>query len=157
MLLIDSLASGIDKLVILQSAQIYQVPETKSHLSIHSISIQHQKGSKDCGLFAIAFATEICTGHNPSDAEFVQSEMRPHLVNCLKMGKLSRFPQQSQYSITHSKPKVFNVKVYCMCRMPDNFDENMVQCTNFQGWYHYRCVKMRKECSCELEVFKMLA
>ena len=66
-LLIDSLVSDIDKLVILQIAQIYQVPETKSHLSIHSISVQQQKGSTDGGLFAIVFATEICTGHNLSD------------------------------------------------------------------------------------------
>ena len=140
----DSMVSNVNKLVILQIAQIYLVPATESHLSIHSISVQQQKGSMKCGLFAIAFAIEICTGHNPSDAEFVQSEMRPHLVNCLKIGKLSRFPQQSlQYYITHSKPKVFNIKVYCMCRMPDNFDENIVQCTNCHGWYHYRCVKMR--------------
>ena len=58
----DSLVSDINKLVILKIAQIYQVPATKSHLSIHSISIQQQKGSTDCGLFAIAFATETCTG-----------------------------------------------------------------------------------------------
>ena len=65
------------------------------------------------------------------------------IAQIYKMGKLSWFPQQSQHTITHSKPKVFNVKVHCMCCMPDNFDENMIQCTNCRGWYHYRCVKMR--------------
>ena len=46
-----------------------------------------------------------------------------------------------------------------MCRMPDNFDENMVQCTNGQGWVPLPMCKNenQKECSCELEVFKMLA
>ena len=39
----DSLVSDINKLVILQIAQMYQVPATKSHFSIHSISVQQQK------------------------------------------------------------------------------------------------------------------
>ena len=112
----DSLVSDINKLVILQIAQIYQVPATKNppYLSIVFHFSSKRAVRTVHGLFAIAFATEICTGHNTSDAEFVQSEMRPHLVNCLKICKLSQFPQQSQHSITHSKPKVFNVKVYCM-------------------------------------------
>ena len=131
----DSLVSDINKLVILQIAQMYQVPATKSTF----LSIVFQFSSKrPYGLWLVCNC--ILT---PVDAEFVQSEMQPHLVNCLKMGKLSRFPQQSQHSITHSKSKIFNVKMYCMCHTLDNCDENMVQCTNCQGWYHYQCAKMR--------------
>ena len=131
--------------MILQIAQ--QVPATKSHLSIHSISVQQQKRSTDCGLFAIAFVTELCTGHNPIEAEFVQSEMRPHLVNCLKMGKLSRFPQQSQHSITHSKPMSRCTACAVSLCLTIVTRICMVQCTIYQGWYHYRCVKMRTKMS----------
>ena len=94
-LLMDCLVSDSNKLVILQIAQIY-IKFQQQNPTFLSIVFQFssKKAVRTCGLFAIAFATEICTGHNPSDTEFVQSEMRPHLVNCLKMGKLSRFPQQ---------------------------------------------------------------
>ena len=77
----DSLVSDINKLVILHLSS-----SSKKNPTFLSIVFQFssKKAVRTCGLFAIAFATEICTGHNPSDAEFVQREMRPHLLNCLK-------------------------------------------------------------------------
>ena len=51
----DSLVYDINKLIILQIAQMYQVSTTKSHFSINRISVQQQKDSTDCGLLVIAF------------------------------------------------------------------------------------------------------
>ena len=42
---------------------------------------QKQKGTTDCGLFAIANATPIAHGKNPSKLQFQQESMRLHLVD----------------------------------------------------------------------------
>ena len=51
-----------------------------------------QKGSKDCGIYAIAFATAIAFDRNPSRQNFKQEEMRAHLVNCFNKNHISVFP-----------------------------------------------------------------
>ena len=53
---------------------------------------QKQKGEKDCGLFAIAFATAIASGLQPSKQNLDQSAMRIHLVHCFNQKQMSPFP-----------------------------------------------------------------
>ena len=53
---------------------------------------QKQKGKKDCGLFAIAFATAIAFGLQPSKQNLDQSAMRMHLVHCFNQKQMSPFP-----------------------------------------------------------------
>ena len=53
---------------------------------------RRQKGSKDCGVHAIAFAIAIAFGQNTSRQNFKQEEMRVHLVNCFKKNEISVFP-----------------------------------------------------------------
>ena len=43
----------------------------------------------DCGLFAIAFATCLACGHDPSSYQFNQNEMRSHLFTCLQQQHLT--------------------------------------------------------------------
>ena len=43
----------------------------KDYISIHLESTQFQTGSSDCGLFARAFATDLCFGNNPASYRFV--------------------------------------------------------------------------------------
>ena len=50
-----------------------------------------QSGSKDCGLFAIAYAVEIAYGNDPAKFIFRQSDMRQHLRNCLTSKSMSYF------------------------------------------------------------------
>ena len=42
----------------------------KDCINIHLESNQFQTGSSDCGLFAIAFATDLCFGNNPASYRF---------------------------------------------------------------------------------------
>ena len=51
-----------------------------------------QKGGKDCGIFAIAIATAIASGLNPSRQNFKQEAMRGHLVDCFNKEVLIPFP-----------------------------------------------------------------
>ena len=52
-----------------------------------------QLSSKDCGLFAIAYAVEIAYGNDPAKFIFKQSDMRQHLHNCLTSKSMSVFPK----------------------------------------------------------------
>ena len=53
---------------------------------------QKQKGSKDCGLFSIAFATALAFGSHPSKLKFDQLKMRQYLVNCFNKEHMVPFP-----------------------------------------------------------------
>ena len=104
--------------------------------TITVLPVQQQKGSKGCELFAIASATELCSGQDPTRAFFKQCKMRLHLYNCLKAGKLSPFPQYTQEelltlpkeTIEHSTLLTAEKDVFCSCCLPDFFfDKHMVQ------------------------------
>ena len=56
------------------------------------IKTQKQEGSKDCGLFAIAIATAIMHGADPTSLRFDQAAMRNDLVQCFKDGAMTMFP-----------------------------------------------------------------
>ena len=51
-----------------------------------------QLGVKDCGLFAIAIATVLARGGNPSQVRLKQDAMRGHLINCFEKFELAPFP-----------------------------------------------------------------
>ena len=53
-----------------------------THIILKNIKIQYQRGTNDCGLFAIATACAICNGHNPAELKFNQKCMRQHLLEC---------------------------------------------------------------------------
>ena len=61
-------------------------------LRVRVIQCRRQDGTNDCGVFAIAFATAIAFGQNPSRQNFQQEKMRSHLVNCFNKTRLSVFP-----------------------------------------------------------------
>lgn len=61
-------------------------------LSIKVAHSQKQRGSSDCGLFAIAFATAIAFGISPMKLKLRQEAVRAHLVHCFDKNHLSPFP-----------------------------------------------------------------
>ena len=40
-----------------------------------------QKGVNDCGIFAVAFATTLCTGFDPTDLQYDQNAFRDGLYS----------------------------------------------------------------------------
>lgn len=54
--------------------------------------VQKQSGNRDCGLFAIAFATSIAFGHDPLKTTYVQSATREHFADCLVRTFFTLFP-----------------------------------------------------------------
>lgn len=61
-------------------------------IKLNVISEQKQEGSRDCGVFAIAFATAIAYRKDPSHLIFNQVEMRKHLLACFRGREMTLFP-----------------------------------------------------------------
>ena len=138
--LFDSVGSftTIEMSLLLQIAKVYSPGGV---LRVRKESVQQQVGHTDCGCFAIAFATEVCQGRNPSAASFDQERMRVHLYNCLQKGEMSAFPQMQKISETIPRPKsqLFSYPINCFCGMPDEYDTDMIQCDSCNKWVHCAC------------------
>ena len=106
-------------------------------LKIHKTQLQ--VGSSDCGLFAIAYATELAFGHNPASNEYFQRQMRRHFEQCIADKQLTTFPAKAMKS---RRPRTEQLKIYCSCRMPDDKVEKMAQCCKCKEWYHKSCEKI---------------
>ena len=131
---------------LLQIAKIYQPAPCASVLELQKLSVQQQHGTQDCGLFAIAFALmEVCLGSNVETVSFKQSKMRSHLIDCLNKGLMSPFPKKHPNKECLPRPTsmVHTVKVYCYCKMPEQYDVKMISCDSYNRWYHYSCVNLQ--------------
>ena len=104
---------------------------------------QQQKGGADCGLFAIAFAVDLCLGLDLSTVSYEQSAMCQHLCKCFNEGLFQSFPRTEQ-RIQRCKGTNVSFPIYCSCRLPDNKKEKMVLCTKCKDWYHISCANIPK-------------
>ena len=108
---------------------------------LRAMQAQQQSGGSDCGLFAIANATELCFGLQPSHSVYNQSSMREHLINCFSHHKLLPFPKQT----VDTKPTLLStteVKVYCICRLPEDNRQKMARCVSCLEWFHQKCLNI---------------
>ena len=141
----DSLSSSDVKTsldILLQIAKIYST--TKSILQLNRLSVQQQAGIHDCGIFAIAYAVETCHRNDVQKTVFDQKLMRKHLHDCFNNGILTPFPQKLKSpSVLHSVRKVERFRVYCSCKMPEEFDVKMISCDQCHAWFHYKCVNLK--------------
>ena len=142
----DSLASimGLSVPTILQLGKLYSMPANHSALTVKRQSVQQQAGCVDCGLFSIAYAVEACLGQNPENACFSQESMRAHLFFCLSKGIVQPFPRMLHVQESLARPKrgVLLVDVFCFCKMPAQYDTDMIECETCKCWYHCCCVKL---------------
>ena len=86
----DSVYTSVDKDTKTVIAGLFQSSER-----LKIAALQKQRGGDDCGLFAIAVATALSFGVDPSEVAFQQDAMRPHLVKCFEDGLMTLFPTTS--------------------------------------------------------------
>ena len=104
--------------------------------------VQRQVGANDCGLFSLAFATDLCHGLDPVHLRYDQGSMRRHYVNCLENGTMVPFPRTTRRVPFHLGCNKSTVAIYCICRLPYDKDE-YVQCSyKCRAWYHPTCVNV---------------
>lgn len=113
--------------------------EKSGTLHVEISPVHQQYGVVDCGVFAIAFATDLCHELDPVAAAYDQRKMREHLIACLERMTFQPFPQVK--TNVRISARVFKtIKVYCTCRLPEKFDSQMVECERCFEWFHYCCV-----------------
>lgn len=112
-------------------------PDTK--LTVNVINVQQQDGFDDCGLHAIAMATDLCGGRDPVGRRYFQSRMRCHLQMCFEKCEIDFFPSTSRVPVANRIGHQCVVSVYCLCRKPDSLVA-MACCDKCDMWYHEGCV-----------------
>ena len=101
---------------------------TRKSISLTFVDVQQQSNSYDCGLFALAYASSICDGVDPTTINYKQYNLRPHFLKCLMKGEYHSFPIEP----VHRNPG----HPLRTCRLPDD----MIRCERCSQWYHYTCV-----------------
>ena len=101
--------------------------------------VQQQKDGSSCGVFALAFASTLAEGKDPSCMKYPDDAgLRKHLYQCIVAKKITPF-YSGQAEYKPGKPMKSIYKVYCTCRLQDLGDE-MVLCNNCKTWFHFTCV-----------------
>ena len=108
------------------------------------INIESQPNSYDCGVFAIANATELVFGGDPATCRWDCGRMRAHLKDCLETGVMKKFPKKSQRRVPFGSRtrSTFLERVYCTCRMPNDKEKAMIKCDDCQTWFHEECMNL---------------
>ena len=107
------------------------------------MNVLPQLNSHDCGLYAIAFATELSFGYDPVLCDLVTeaAAMRLHLTRCFERGEMERFPCNDTRSVQFGRRvrKSLGVDIYCSCRLPNAPARSMIFCNQCRKWFHTQC------------------
>ncbi len=137
----DSMGGRLPKATLKLVADLLQSGDKA--ITIEFVDVQQQRGSNDCGLFALAFIASICCGVEPSTVTYQQNAMRQHLLACIEGNEMKPFP-----STSGRKPKTPQTEVlpiYCICRLPKYHGSRMIVCSTCNEWYHIDCVEVNDE------------
>ena len=56
------------------------------------MNVDGQLNLTDCGVYAIAYATHLAHGLDPTSSLWHHNKMRSHLLSCIEDGKITCFP-----------------------------------------------------------------
>ena len=91
----------------------------KPQIVVELMKSTKQVGCNDCGLFAVAIATSLANGMNPSTVVFAQDEMRSHLADCFVKLKITPFPVRRTIRIKSPVLKTATIYICPTCDKPD--------------------------------------
>ena len=141
----DSLFMGLSLRTKLQICSIVKMFDLSSIKFLIS-NMQQQNDSSSCGLFAIAAATELTHGLDPTFCCWHIPAMRDHLFNCLELNQMLTFPK-----IDHNSKKIkryiriVEEEIYCKCHEVNDVKKGMVKCRCCSSWYHLQCVGLDED------------
>ena len=97
-----------------------------------------QTGSYCFGLYAIANATALAYGLDPTQCNYDQMKMRRHFYQCLNEGEMKCFPMKNSSLVRSGGIKSEDIiEVYCHCRLPELKHVSMVECETCTLRIHY--------------------
>ena len=82
--------SSITRQTMINVCSIMKTRKKEIHFDL--VNVMRQPNGSNCGLFAVAFATELAHGYDPALCLWDTAVMRQHLISCLENRHLSRFP-----------------------------------------------------------------
>ena len=91
-----------------------------TNLTVDVMNCQAQQNGNDCGLFAIANATALCNGIDPSLVLWRHNDMRQHYLKCIENGKLEMFPFVTVLDNHKRCAFSFDCDPFCKCRQKNN-------------------------------------
>ena len=106
------------------------------HITIKVMNVQLQDNGYACGELAVAFATSLIHGEDPTQLHY--KELRSHFKNCVDTYSITPFPS----TVVSDQPRVVHEirkMVYCKCRAPDN-GKLMIRCCNCRQGFHPECI-----------------
>ena len=109
------------------------------------VRVELQPNAYDCGVYAIANATELAQGRDPVLCVWKTNDMRKHLISCLESGQFSQFPlvKKRRGTLGGRVRTSIPVSIQCIvCRMPNNKSKPMIRCSNCCCSYHLECVHL---------------
>jgi hypothetical protein len=133
----DSLSSGTITPSVATQFSSFCFSPTRS-IRVEIKKVQQQENGVDCGLYAIAFATTLAFGEDPTKVMYDPLQLRGHLISCFEDGKMRKFPTTSAKGI-RCRNVVKSIEIFCKCRMPYSKDDNMVEFPECWKWYHDDC------------------
>ena len=131
-----------------QVAAILQTPH--ADFELRHVDVQRQVGGSDCGLFALAFATALCSGLDLFACSYKQTQMCSHLLKCFESQQMTTFPSPDRpRRLAHGRLlSTKRVPVYCVCRLPWNkYNKKrgpLVKCNSCKTWYPQSRLKIKK-------------
>ena len=128
-----SVSSGTVKLI----ASLVFSPAKQ--LVVRMMDVGRQSNGSDCGVLALAFAYDICSGNDPCKIKYDHRTMWQHLAECLEKCRLSRFPvvgERRTVGVRHTQ----SVDLHCSCRLPEEKGDKMAECDACKTWYHQHCM-----------------
>ena len=108
-------------------------------LVVRMMDVGRQSNSSDCGVLAIAFAYDVCSGADPCTVKFDHKSIRQHLAECLEKCSLSRFPVVAERRSSGVR-NTQTVDLHCSCRLPEERGDKMAECDVCKTWYHQHCM-----------------
>ena len=108
------------------------------------MNVVAQQNADDCGVHAIAYATELAHRADPVLCSWDFENMRPHLIQCLESGVIARFPKLGERKIRFGTRvlKSKTVNILCSCRTVNDSTRAMIECVQCLKWYHKDCMNL---------------
>ena len=133
--------SSFDDLPHVEELVVASLVQVNSNiLKVKFPKVAMQTNGNDCGLYAIANATALAFGKDPSTQVYIPRLMREHLIKCLENRHLEPFSITKGSSSRRKVIKrVFEVPVYCTCKMPDTRTLYVI-CDVCNMEYHPECI-----------------
>ncbi|PIK34375.1 hypothetical protein BSL78_28799 [Apostichopus japonicus] len=134
--------------IVKAAACLLQTKE--SELFIHVMNVTQQTDGSSRGVFALAFASTLCAGEDPTKMHYDEGTMWQELINNLNDLQMLPFGIRAfNRSVKRRRIQILTEGIFCTCRRPDD-GNTMALCAFCNEWFHEACVRRipRREFYC---------